>query len=484
MNIFGHIFGHAFFSAFIFFTGIFVFIAISSLGYPFHIEWMEGHVIDTVARVMDGQGIYVEPSIEFVPFIYTPLYYYAVAGVAYITGLDFFPARLVSLIATLGSGAVLYAWVRREGGGLTSGMTAAALFFATYHLSGRWFDVARVDSLALFLSLAGLYALFHANAVLSGVLIAAAFFTKQSTIIMIAPALAAWLLIDRKKAFTASVLAVLLIACGCALLEIRSRGWFSFYAFAVPSGHGIDERHILGFWKTLLMSLGVACALMLVFLRNRWRSNRRMALAYAALAAGFIGSGYVMRLHAYSYLNVLMPVHAALALFTALALLPYLSAARGSVFLAWLMPSLALVQFLVLLSGYHPFKMIPTKEDRALGEQFLSELSGIEGDIFAPDLQWVQTRAGKKSYALGMAALDIFRSQHPATAPVREQLIRQVRTAISFRRFAAIIPSGVAAYGPEQTTYRFDRVIPYPMEYVTGAVRVFKGELYVPASGP
>lgn len=42
--------------------------------YPFELEWMEGATVEHVLRVMEGRPLYVEPSLEFVPFVYTPLY--------------------------------------------------------------------------------------------------------------------------------------------------------------------------------------------------------------------------------------------------------------------------------------------------------------------------------------------------------------------------------------------------------------------------
>ena len=42
------------------------------LPHLFEIEWMEGSMVDHVRRVIDGQPLYVAPSLDFVPFIYPP----------------------------------------------------------------------------------------------------------------------------------------------------------------------------------------------------------------------------------------------------------------------------------------------------------------------------------------------------------------------------------------------------------------------------
>ena len=44
--------------------------------FPFELESVEGHCLQQVGRVLDGQPLYVAPSLDFVPLIYMPLYFY------------------------------------------------------------------------------------------------------------------------------------------------------------------------------------------------------------------------------------------------------------------------------------------------------------------------------------------------------------------------------------------------------------------------
>ncbi|WP_322487719.1 hypothetical protein [Chloroflexus sp.] len=55
---------------------LFLWVALSRLSYPFAIEWLEGNSFLHVLRVLQGQPLYVAPSYDFIPMIYTPLYYY------------------------------------------------------------------------------------------------------------------------------------------------------------------------------------------------------------------------------------------------------------------------------------------------------------------------------------------------------------------------------------------------------------------------
>ncbi len=118
-------------------------VAVLRLSYPFELEWLEGGCLDHVGRVLDGKKLYGPPSLEFVPFIYTPLYYYVAALVAGIVGFGFLPLRLVSFAASLGCLGCIYLVVRRETLDRFPAVLAACLFAATYRASGGWLDLAR-----------------------------------------------------------------------------------------------------------------------------------------------------------------------------------------------------------------------------------------------------------------------------------------------------------------------------------------------------
>jgi hypothetical protein len=51
------------------YLAVYVAIALLRIRYPFDLEWMEGALIDHVRRIVDGQPIYVGPSLDFIPFL-------------------------------------------------------------------------------------------------------------------------------------------------------------------------------------------------------------------------------------------------------------------------------------------------------------------------------------------------------------------------------------------------------------------------------
>jgi hypothetical protein len=48
---------------------------------------VRGTSVDLVRRILSGQSIYVAPSIDFIPHLYAPLYFYVAAALSRILGV-------------------------------------------------------------------------------------------------------------------------------------------------------------------------------------------------------------------------------------------------------------------------------------------------------------------------------------------------------------------------------------------------------------
>jgi hypothetical protein len=64
-----------------------------SSGHPVELDWMGGGSVELAARVLAGHSLYAAPSLGFVGWTYTPLYYWVASGVASLTGIGFLPLR-------------------------------------------------------------------------------------------------------------------------------------------------------------------------------------------------------------------------------------------------------------------------------------------------------------------------------------------------------------------------------------------------------
>ena len=172
---------------------VYLWVAFHRLGYPFELDWMEGGSVELVARAAAGHSLYVAPSLSYVGWTYTPLYYWVAAAVSDVIGIGFLPLRLVSFLASGVSMAVVAAVVIRETGQRAAGLVAAGLFAGTFVIAGAWFDTGRVDSLFVALTLLavawGARARGISGGVVLGVLSFLAVFTKQTAVVALVPVL-------------------------------------------------------------------------------------------------------------------------------------------------------------------------------------------------------------------------------------------------------------------------------------------------------
>jgi len=443
---------HALAAAFIL---LYIVLALWRMPYPFELEWQEGSMVDHVQRVLDGQPLYTEPSVEWVPAIYPPLYYYVSAGAALILGIGFLPLRLISFLASLGCMAVLYAFVRREAKDRWASLFAAGLFGAIYRLTGAWLDVARVDSLfLLFLLLALWFLRFYrtrAGWMLAAVFTAAAVLTKQTA------ALAALFLVFyavrlRKSGgwfFIAPL--IILVAAPILLMDYASGGWFTFYLWQVPAGHALIGHAFAEFWLLdILRPLTVAVVLGVAYLGLRQRDGARDEWWFYVLAgAGFVIASWVPRVKDGNYANDLLPAYAFIVLLFGLAV-PRLrvwgrelrealredhphreQVASLATALFW---AAIVMQFAALY--YRPLQQIPTAADRAAGEMLLAGVRQSPGDVWVAHHGYLAVMAGKRTYATALPIYDVLRCRNERA---KKLLLDSVERALTQRRFAAII---------------------------------------------
>src|ERR1700690_1325864 len=162
-----------------------LFVIFSRINYRYDLEWMEGASLVQAYRISMGQSLYLQPSLEYIPLIYPPLYFYLSAILVKIIGISFLPLRIVSFASTLGCLIIIYYAVKDKTNSMVIGFVAAGSFVATFRLGGAWFDIARVDMLFIFLCLAAVYFLGKQNtkgSLIAGVLFSLAFLTKQTAI--------------------------------------------------------------------------------------------------------------------------------------------------------------------------------------------------------------------------------------------------------------------------------------------------------------
>jgi hypothetical protein len=432
----------------------YVAVAVTRMGYPFELEWMEGGMVDHVRRVLDGLPLYAKPSIEFVSFLYPPLYYEVAAIFSRALGTGFLPLRLLSFISSLGVFALLLQIVRRETGSAAAGCVAAALFAATYDRVGGWFDIARLDSFYLMLVLAGAFVLRASRAswggAAAGLLLSAAFLTKQSALVIALPLLAHLLIADFRRAPFFAGAAAVGMGGGTWLLDRTSGGWFHYYAVYLPSRHPRVEGATTAFFSAdLLPALPIATLVAAYFVVRCFRTPlARERLYVPLLAAGMIGGSWSVRNMVGAEVNNLLPAFAAVALLAALGLADLEERARAVDAKAWRLVATgatALLLAQLVLLAYDPRHHLPKAADRVAGEKLVARLRAIPGDVFAPHHGYLARLAGKKGYAHTLAMDNLFLDDD---GPARRDLQAELVQALAEKRFAAVLLESDGRYGP------------------------------------
>lgn len=412
------------------------------LPHPFALEWMEGGVLEHVRRVLAGQALFGPPTVEFVPYIYAPLYYYLGALTAEVLGLSLPVLRGLSVVCTLGTLGLL-GW--SAGRALPSGslrlkgllgVCTAGLFAATWPLSGTFFDLARVDMLFVLLTLGGGLALLEGkglkSAVLAGGLLGLAFLSKQSALPWGGVLLAGWGVREPRRALLAGVSFGVLGGVGSALFAADAVDWYTYYLFELPGSHTLDWPLSWQLWgEDLLFPLWPALGVVGLSL---WHTRSRQApeWGYLLLGLGGLLTAWASRIHVGGYHNVVLPLHAMVCLLAGRGLAQLLGSRREG----WALGLLGL-NLLLLFRDVSP--LLPSEADRKAGEHLVSQLQDVPGEVWVPGHPELGLAAGKAAGAHWMALEDVLRG---TPGPAREGLIQSLRQALQSHRFEAILLDG------------------------------------------
>jgi hypothetical protein len=426
-------------------------IALSRLSYPFTVEWLESNSLVEVHRILGGQNLYPAPAAGYVPDGYPPLYFAISAAAASVLGVSYLPLRLVSLLASLACFALLGRLVQRETGSVAAGTGAAGVFAAVYFATHTWFDVGRVDSLFLALSIGALYAARWMSrtrgAITAGVLMAAAALTKQTGLAEGVLVLAALAVGPRRRlAGVAALTEAVIVGLSTLVLGLSSGGWYLYYVFEQMSEHALNVSAIGHFWTVLGIAAGAA-------LLGAWRAP----LVLLAGCGALVVEGYATLVHSGGDVNDLLPAYLAVALLAGLAM-----GNQRAWWVAAVSGTLVLAQSVWLLSGFHPAQAIPTGADRAVGMRFTAGLRALGGTVAIPGDPGLTLLAGLAPAAAHEdAAYDVLRGSDLTAI---ESFTGSVAMAMANDRYSAVIlDSQNPPQGYQPWLSRYYRECPEPL---------------------
>ena len=335
-----------------------IFLLLAAIGgrflYPYDLEWMEGGLLHHAQRIGDGEGIYGPPSVDFIPYLYTPLYPGMLAVLGSMFGLSYQLGRAISILSLLGIGAltisILMGGARQarpaiRASALCGALLALGLFSASYPYVEGWYDIVRADTFFLFLVTAGISVAHrtartgtgfegHGRTAAAAAILALAFFTKQTGILFVATAGLIVLVANWRRAPTFVLVAGAIGLGGTALMQRATGGWFWTYIYEIHQAHdwNIDRfwmalEDILSRYPAMTVLIGVTLVVVAVTaaLRRRVPAEAWTFLVWTLVLAVSTLTGMLGFATEFAHKNAYMPalLHGAIA---AGAALPALAA--------------------------------------------------------------------------------------------------------------------------------------------------------------
>jgi hypothetical protein len=441
------------------FVTLLVWVLARRLAYPYDLEWMEGGMLGHALRIAEGQPLYAPPSVDFIPYLYTPLYPALLAGLGKLFGIGYLLGRLVSLISFAAALVLGYVFIRRESGSRAAAATAMAIPCAAFVPMGAWYDLARPDSLFLGLVVAGLLVGWwqrssHVGGAVAALLLVAAFFAKQTATPFMFALGAALLLASPRVAVTYCVTLALTGIPALWWLNHATDGWFWTYVSELHRKHDFYAgRAFLGTPGRLLLLLGPGVLLVPWALKRRRSPGLLFAtwIGLAGIAAACVSFGTQ-----WAFTNAFIPgiFLPAISIGTAAGRLltgsgnsapPRLRPATAYALLATtllcapggLLPLVARVapqswaMERQMPTGYDPRRYLPSAGDRAAGDALLARLRDSDGEVLIPFHPFYAHLAGKRAYLHRMGVLDIWRAGLGSP--------RGMLDAFQARRFALVV---------------------------------------------
>jgi len=430
---------------------IFIYLTLAALRifYPYELEWMEGGAVDHITRILSGLALYEKPSIEFMSFPYTPLYFYVSALICKFSWTGFAQLRLVSFASSIACMFFIYKFVRMETGNKTASLIAAGFFAATFGQTGFWMDIAREDTMFLAFFLAAAYIIrFHETAsyyILAGALIALSFLSKQTALMMSAPLMLYTLISNKRLAFYFISSTAFFLGGSILLFDKIYDGWFSFHVFSVLFYLHQFSRQVNDVFMNLFNFIAGDVSLMapalcvcLLFFFEAFKKDRSAFWFYSLMFAGMFAGPAYTRILWESYINVLIPACAIVAVITGLFIAGMsrnaITDEPGRLKYSNIIFFICITQFALL--AYDPVRQVPSAADKKAGDALIELIRNIKGEVFMPYHGFLCSLAGKSTHIHMLPMINILLSSNEK---MKNEFLSEMNAFMKKKRFAAII---------------------------------------------
>jgi len=237
--------------------------------FPYEIGQGEGFNIEVASWLLEGRSFYrILDDYPYISKPYTPLFFGMCLPFIALFGKKMVIGRLISIFFTALTGIYIYKIVNKENRAKLSSLIAAGFFLSSY-LIFDWALLCRVDMVAIFYSVAGLYAISlhkkNPKAIyIAGLSFFVSLFTKQSMIAAPAAAGIYLLIEDRKKSVKFVLFLITIGLIAVAVLQLQSKGVF-ISTFLLRTFAGYSQKRYYHFAMQYLRIYFIPLLLILYF---------------------------------------------------------------------------------------------------------------------------------------------------------------------------------------------------------------------------
>lgn len=356
-------------------------------------------------RLLHHLPVYTRPGDLFAPFPYPPAHTLALALAGWLAGgLDYGPARAVSVLSYVLLSGTVFVVVRREFSspfaGSAAGLGATAFIACSFPSVGGWYDLIRVDSMMIALcvlaaALISTPGIGWGRVVSFALTVTAAVFTKQTSAFF-----AAWLCVfaivrNWREGLRLSLAALAGCAAALAVLLHQTHGQAWFWIFENLASHPVEVSRLwLGlavvghfapfFWLLPLSFLGVTLTGRATGRTWLWTGMLVVSLPAALLPYAKHGG----------WTNDMIPV---IVLVVPATFVMVADLVRGDG--PWrrvggAVAALAAALFIVL-RPVHAEALVPSPSQWQNAENLNAFVASLEGGVIAPQMAFLPARNGQ-----------------------------------------------------------------------------------------
>jgi hypothetical protein len=424
----------------------YIITSIIRIMYPYAISNVEGVSYQALYALTNGYSLYGEPNIHYISIVYTPLYYILSFMISLITGFGYIPLRLLSFLSSIGIYLLILLFVHKETRDKYLSFITASFYLLIYPLFGSWLDLAKPDTLMLLFLLISFYIIRYSNnyilLILSGLLIATAYFTKQEALSICLLILIYLLIRNIKKGLLIIIPCIITMSMIHLILNNYTNGWFAYYTFTLPSYIAyatIMYNKILYFIiKDNLSLFPVNIAFVVIYVLIYLRKNSdEQPLFYLILLISFMIGIIPTRVIFGGGLNSLMPYYIILIIMFGISTgkILVLSQENESLnkILTPLIYTLLAVQFIMQI--YNPIGYIPDKDQAKLNNETIKTIGSYKGEVFVENFGQLAVMAGKQNTPHFGTIDDILIGDHGA---IREGIKDKFKHAFAEKYYSAV----------------------------------------------